>query len=227
MPYGPCRVGVDSESVTLSSPWYAAYTRHQHEKAVARNLSNKGFETFLPLYTTARLWKDRTKHLLLPLFPGYVFLRGRLERWLEIVTTPGVHWLVGSAGQPAGIPQAEIDAIRRVVEKGIRIEPHCFLQCGDWVRVKSGPLEGLEGILLRKKNSSRLVLSVELLEKSIAMEVDAFAVERVARRRGGAATRVLSVAVPERIGVLDDEGSWRAEARVLGWGETSKGGARR
>ncbi len=195
-----CTPAVD-ENANFNPPWYAAYTRHQHEKVVARNLASKGFETFLPLYGTARRWKDRTKELLLPLFPGYVFLRGRLERWLEIVMIPGVHWLVGSAGQPARIPPAEIEAIRRAVEKGIRIEPHSFLRCGDRVRVKSGPLEGLEGFLVRKKNRSRLVLSVQLLEKSVALEVDAFTVERVAGGNWGEASKRLSVAVPARIGV--------------------------
>ncbi len=166
----------------LGSAWYALYTRHQHEKAVSRMLSSKGFETFLPLYPVAHRWKDRTKQLWLPLFPCYVFLRGGLERQLEIVTTPGVYTLVGSH-RPAVIPPAEIDAVRRVVERTLRVEPHPFLKCGDWVRVKSGPLAGIEGILVRKKNLARLVLSVELLEQSMAVEVDVSMVEREASQR--------------------------------------------
>lgn len=165
--------------------WYALYTRHQHEKAVAHILGNKGFETLLPLYPSSRRWKDRTKLLFLPLFPCYVFLNGGLERRLDIMTTPGVHALVSSAGQPAAIPQAEVEAIRRAVESGTRLEPHPLLKRGDWVRVKHGPLEGIEGILVRKKNLYRLVLSVEMLGKAAAVEIDAFLVERLSRKSTG------------------------------------------
>ena len=159
--------------------WHAIYTRHQHEKTVAYILTNKGFETFLPLYPVTRRWKDRTKLLSLPLFPCYVFFKGGLERRLDIMTTPGIHALVSNAGQPAAIPPAEIDAIQRAVESGSRVEPHPLLKCGDWVRVKSGPFEGIQGILVRKKNLFRLVFSVEMLGKAAAVEVDAFLVERV------------------------------------------------
>jgi transcription antitermination factor NusG len=165
--------------------WYALYTRHQHEKMVAHILTTKGFETLLPLYRVARRWKDRTKLLFLPLFPCYVFLNGGLERRLDIMTTPGIHALVSSAGQPAAIPPAEIDAIRRAVESGARLEPHPLLKSGDWVRVKCGPLEGIQGILVRKKNLYRLVLSVEMLGKAAAVEVDAVLVERLSRKSPG------------------------------------------
>ncbi len=141
------------------SPWYAIYTRHQHEKMVDQNLTSKGFETFLPLYATTHNWKDRTKALTLPLFPCYVFLKGGLDRRLQIITTPGIHGLVSCGDQPAAIPLIEIEAIRRVVESGVRIEAHPYLKCGDLVRIKQGPLEGIQGILVRKKNISRLVLS--------------------------------------------------------------------
>jgi transcription antitermination factor NusG len=146
---------------------------------VAHILTNKGFETLLPLYPDARRWKDRTKLISLPLFPCYVFLKGGLERRLDIVTTPGIHAIVLSGEQPARISAVEIDAIRRFVASGARLEPHPFLKSGDWVRVKSGPLEGVEGILVRKKNAYRLVLSVEMLGKAAAVEVDAVQVERL------------------------------------------------
>src|ERR1700693_1059631 len=167
------------DQVESPRAWYALYTRHQHEKTVAHILTNKGFETLLPLYSVARRWKDRTKLLSLPLFPCYVFLNGGLERRLDIMTTPGIHALVSNAGQPAAIPSTEIDAIRRAVESGSRLEPHPLLKCGDWVRVKCGPLEGIQGILVRKKNLYRLVLSVEMLGKAAAVEVDGLLVERV------------------------------------------------
>ena len=162
-----------------SSAWYVLYTRHQHEKTVAQILTSKGFEILLPLYSTARQWKDRTKLISVPLFPCYVFLRGALERQLAVMTTPGVHAIVSTAGQPTPIPHSEIEAIRRVVEGGARVEPHPFLTCGEWVRVKCGPLMGIQGILVRKKNLYRLVLSVEILGKAASVEIDALLVERV------------------------------------------------
>lgn len=170
------------ESREPSPGWYAVYTRHQHEKTVARILADKGFEIFLPVLTVARRWKDRTKELSLPLFPCYVFLWGTLRRRIEIVTTPGFHSFVGFGDRPACIPPEEIEAVRQALTSGSRVEPYPFLRYGDRVRINSGPLEGMEGILLRKKNTYRLVLSVELLEKSVAVEVDAFSVERVPSR---------------------------------------------
>jgi len=167
------------DSRICEPPWYAIYTRHQHEKVVAQILTSRGFEAFLPLFATRRNWKDRTKALSLPLFPCYVFLKGGIERRLQIITTPGIYGLVSSGGQPAAIPNFEIEAIRRAVECGARIETHPFLKCGTWVRVKCGPLAGIEGILVRKKNISRLVLSVEILGTAAAMEVAAFQVEAV------------------------------------------------
>lgn len=161
-----------------SAGWYAIHTRHQHENLAACSLTYKGFEVFLPQYTTVRRWSDRTKELSAPLFPGYVFLRGGLDQQIRILTTPGVVGLVGFAGVPAIIPDVEIEAVRRTIAHCAHVEPYPFLKCGDWVRVKSGPLEGIEGILVRSKKQFRLVLSVELLQKSAAVEVDAWMVER-------------------------------------------------
>jgi transcription antitermination factor NusG len=163
----------------IDSGWYALHTRYQHEKAVARILSHKGFDVFLPLYEVARHWKDRTKRLSLPLFPCYVFIQGGLDRRLQILSTPGVHCFVGSFGKAIPIQKAEIDAVLKMVETSVRVEPHPFLKCGDLVRVKSGPLEGIEGILIRKKNWFRLVLSVEILQKAVAVEVDISLVDRL------------------------------------------------
>lgn len=174
-------VPYNSEVRPGGSVWYAAHTRHQHEKMVAGILANKGFEVFLPLYTEARQWRDRVKKIELPLFSCYVFLRGDLDRRLAIVTTPGVHGLVCSAGKLAAIPEEEIQAVRSVIENRINVEPHPFLKCGDLVRVKSGALSGLEGFLVRKKGLTRLIISVTLLERSVAAEVDASTVERVTR----------------------------------------------
>jgi transcription antitermination factor NusG len=179
--------------------WCALYVRHQHEKAVAQILSTKGFETLLPLYSAKRQWKDRVKQLSLPLFPCYLFLRYGFERRLEVLTTPGVHGFVGASGRATPIPKVEMDAVRQIIKKGIRVEPHAYLRCGDWVRVKSGPLEGIEGFLVRKKNQSRLVISVELLQKSAAVEVDVAMVEPLARQSPCSGFSWLAVGMPVRV----------------------------
>jgi transcription antitermination factor NusG len=159
------------------SDWWALYTRHQHEKTVAEVLSAKGFEVFLPLYESIRCWKDRNKKLTLPLFPCYVFVRGGLNRRLQVVTTPGVHMILLHGENVAMIPEIEIDTIRKAVEGPFRVEPHPFLKCGERVRVIRGSLQGVEGVLVRKKNLYRLVLSVDMMAKSVAIEIDATDVE--------------------------------------------------
>jgi len=161
------------------SPWWALYTRHQHEKTVADMLSAKGFEVFLPLYDSMRRWKDRQKLLTLPLFPCYVFVRGGLNRRLQVVTTPGVHMILSHGERVAVIPESEIQAIRQTIEGPFRVEPHPFLKCGERVRVIRGTLQGVEGILIRKKNLTRLVLSVSMVAQSVAVEIDALDVEPV------------------------------------------------
>jgi transcription antitermination factor NusG len=164
------------------APWWALYTRHQHEKTVADMLTTKGFEVFLPLYESVRRWKDRKKMLSLPLFPCYVFVRGSLDRKLQVVSTPGVHMILSRGESVAHIPESEIQAIRTVVEGQFSVEPHPFLKCGDRVRVIRGSLTGVEGILTRKKNLLRLVLSVDMLAQSVAVEVEASDVEPVTPR---------------------------------------------
>lgn len=169
--------GIEKEAA-----WWAIYTRHQHEKAVEEILRAKGFEVFLPLYESVRKWKDRRKLLSLPLFPCYVFVRGGLDRRLQVVTTPGVHMVLTRGERVAMIPGSEIEAIRRAVEGPFRVEPHPFLRCGERVRVVRGPLDGVEGVLMRKKNMSRLVLSVEMLAQSVAVEIDALDVVPAVQR---------------------------------------------
>jgi transcription antitermination factor NusG len=163
----------------LNHNWFAVCTRHQHEKTAARSLEYREFEVFLPLYQARHRWKDRVKEVTLPLFPGYLFVREEFKRWLAILTTPGVSSIVSCGGRPAAIPFSEIEGVKRVVESTLRVEPHPFLKSGDWVRVTYGPIAGVEGILVRKKNGARLVLSVEMLGKSAAVEVEATDVERI------------------------------------------------
>lgn len=158
--------------------WYAVRTRHQHEKAVAHVLSDKGFEVFLPLYTIGRRWKDRLKQLNLPLFPSYLFLRADRARRVEVLRVPGVYQFVCFAGIPSAIPEEEIAVVRRLLQTPTQVQPHPFLRIGDRVRVMSGPLAGIEGILVRQKNQWRLVLSIEILTRSVAVEVELSKVEK-------------------------------------------------
>ncbi len=171
--------GVEDE---VGLPWWAIYTRHQHEKTVAEILRMKGVEVFLPLYDSVRRWRDRRKLLQVPLFPGYVFVRGVIAQRLHVLTTPGVHMILSHGDRAAIIPQDEIEAIRRSVGEDRRVEPHPFLKCGERVRVTRGSLSGIEGILTRKKNVYRLVLSVQMLAQSVAVEIDSLDVEPVGTR---------------------------------------------
>lgn len=166
-----------------SLAWWAVYTRHQHERAVAEVLENKGFEVFLPLYDSIRRWKDRSKMLSLPLFPCYVFVRGGQARRLHVVTTPGIHNVLFQGDRIATIPNEEIEGIRKAVSSRCSVEPYPFLRCGETVRVVRGSLEGVRGKLVRKKSLYRLVLSVEMLAQSVAVEIDAADVEPVDQRK--------------------------------------------
>jgi transcription antitermination factor NusG len=170
---------MEIQSTTGAENWYALLTRHQHEKSVASSLSNKSHEVYLPLYRSLRRWQDRAKQIWLPLFPCYVFIRGGMNRQLQIVTTPGVLSIVGWGGRPAIVAQAQLDAVRQIIECCLTVETHPYLQFGDRVRVKTGPLMGLEGILTRKKGLARLVISMELLGQSAAVEIDVWNVERI------------------------------------------------
>jgi transcription antitermination factor NusG len=175
----------EKASSSSRGPWCALYTRHQHEGTVARILTSKGVEVFLPTYRTVHRWKDRNKQLELPLFPGYVFFTYETERRIHILSTPGVHAILTTGENvPAEIPQGEILAIRRAVESPLRVEPHPYLKGGDVVRIKAGPLEGLEGVVSRSKDAFRVVLSVKMLGKSAAVEIDAGSVERVQSSAG-------------------------------------------
>lgn len=163
----------------LAGDWHALYTRHQHEKSVALHLEQLGIQVFLPHYREIRRWSDRRKQVVLPLFPSYVFFCGGLERRLQILNTPGVCSLVASGGKVAVIPAAELRAIQRAMDGQLSVKPYPFVQSGDRIRVRSGPLAGLEGIVARVKDSMRIVLSVQTLCRSVAVEVDESIIERV------------------------------------------------
>lgn len=152
--------------------WYAAFTIANHEKRVSQQLGAREVEHFLPLYSSVRQWKDRRVELELPLFPGYVFVRISLRERLRVLQIPGVAQLVGFGGVSAALPEDEIEALRTSLAHGVRAEPHPFLRRGRHVRVKAGPLAGVEGILMRRRNRGRFVLSLEPIKRSVAIEVD-------------------------------------------------------
>lgn len=155
-----------------SLAWYAAYVKHHHERKTADLLQRKGFNSFLPEQRVVHRWKDRNKTLYTPLFPGYVFVQGDLEEKFHIVNTPGVFFLVESQGRACAIPCQEIESIRRLTESGLKANSHPFLTSGDRVQIRTGPLAGVAGILCRFKNQYRVVLSIELIEKAVSIEVE-------------------------------------------------------
>jgi transcription antitermination factor NusG len=159
------------------SLWYAAYTSANHEKRVAQQLSQRNVEHFLPLYSSARRWRDRRVTLQIPLFAGYIFVRIALRDRLRVLEVPGVANLVGFDGKPAALPEQEIEALRTSIAGGARLRPSPYLTVGRRVRIHSGPLSGIEGFLVRRKNASRLVISLELIARSVAVEVDVLDVE--------------------------------------------------
>ena len=153
--------------------WYVAQTCARHEKRVAEHLGCRGIEYLLPLYEKVSRWKDRRVHLQLPLFAGYIFVRLPLCERLRVLQVPSITRLVGFGGMPVPVPAEEIRAVQSGLASRVQLEPHPFLTVGRHVQIKSGPLAGFQGILLRKKGSYRLVLSVELIQRSIAVDVDA------------------------------------------------------
>ncbi len=163
----------------LQPHWYALYTCANHEKCVATELKARAVEHFLPLYNSVRCWKDRRVTLDFPLFPGYVFVRTALVHRLRVLQVPSVVRLVGFNAQPSALPDEEIEGLKKGLACGVRAEPHPFLIVGRRVRVKGGPLEGLEGIVIRRKNLLRLVISLDLIHRAAAIEIEAADLERV------------------------------------------------
>jgi transcription antitermination factor NusG len=151
--------------------WFAAHTSANHEKRVAEHLVVRAVEHFLPLYQSVRRWRDRSVELQLPLFPGYVFVRLALCDRLQVLQVPGVAKLVGSNGTPTALPREEVDALRSSLASGVRTQPHPYLTVGRRVRLKAGPLAGMEGIHVKRKNKARFVVTVELIQRAMAIEI--------------------------------------------------------
>ena len=175
----PTVIGIDPVNVPVTAPlrsepearWYAAYTCANHERRVAQQLAERRFESFLPTYRSVRRWKDRRKELQLPLFPNYVFVRMDLANRIRVLQVPGLISLVVFQGQPAALDDKEVNRLRTGLCGAARVEPHPYLSVGRRVRITGGAFIGLEGILLRRKDRLRVVLSVELIQRSVAIEV--------------------------------------------------------
>jgi transcription antitermination factor NusG len=157
--------------------WYAIYTCANREKRVADQIAHRGFDHFLPQYESVRKWKDRKVRLQLPLFPGYLFVQLALRDRLRILEVPGVVRLVGFDGRPSPVPTLEVLRIREFLDRGFRAEPYPYLKIGRRVRIVRGPFEGMEGIVVRKKNCYRFVISLDLIMRSVATELDAVDLE--------------------------------------------------
>jgi transcription antitermination factor NusG len=168
-----------AQIVSACSNWYAAYTCPRHEKSVQRQLQERRIECFLPLYRSVRYWKDRRKELDLVLFPGYIFVHFALEERLRILQLSSVVRLVSFNGSPAPLPSAEIDALRNGLSQGAYAQTHPYLRVGRRVRVIHGPLRGAEGILVRRKDNCRIVISIDAIMRSVALEIDEADIEPV------------------------------------------------
>ena len=156
--------------------WYAVKVRERFERTIESALLGKGIETFLPLYTERRRWSDRIKEVEAPLFGGYIFCRIDPAHRLPVLTIPGVQYFAGIGRAPAAVPEEEIESLRAVVRSGALLAPRPFLAAGERVRVEGGPLRGAEGILVREKGTEELVVSVSLLQRSVAVTVNRDAV---------------------------------------------------
>ena len=178
---GPAAIppaGVAAEMGRTEEHWYALYTCANHEKRVAAQLEARGVDHFLPLYRSARKWSDRRVQLDLPLFPGYLFVHFVWGARLRVLEIPGAVRLVGFNGQPYPLEKSEIECLRTGIRSCLQMEPHPYLTAGSRVRIARGPLTGVEGLLVRKKNIYRVVLSMDLIARSAAVEVDAADIER-------------------------------------------------
>lgn len=165
-------ISAAQSGTSLEVHWYATHVYSRHEKQVVSQLQERNVDCFLPVYRSVRKWKDRRKELDLALFPGYVFVHMDLKDRLRVLQLPSVVRFVSFNGHPAPLPDGEIENLYNGLASGIRAEPHPYLKVGYRVRVKYGPFAGVEGILIRRKEKFRVVLSVDLIMRSVAIEVD-------------------------------------------------------
>jgi transcription elongation factor/antiterminator RfaH len=161
------------QSLTSEYRWYAAYTKSRHEKYAELHLRNREVETFLPISVVSRRRKDRRTQIQLPLFPGYLFVRISSAERLRVLQAPGIVELVNFGGVPVPLADFEIENVRRCLCSEFDVRPHPYLTRGRRVRIEDGPLRGVEGTVLRTKGKTRLILSVDLIQKSVCLDVKA------------------------------------------------------
>jgi transcription termination/antitermination protein NusG len=165
--------------LTQTENWYALHTRPRHEKAIVHRLTDRGVETFLPMITEVHRWSDRKKKVELPLFGCYVFARfvpNREDR-LRVLRVDGVLGLVGSQYEGTPIPDEQIDAVRTLLNGAQSWSAYPFLKIGQRVRIRGGALEGMEGILVSRNGKSSLVISIDAIQRSLAVHVEGYQVE--------------------------------------------------
>lgn len=156
----------------MSDLWYALHVRPRFEKYAANQLSEKGYETFLPTYVSKRTWADHVKSISLPLFPSYIFCRFDIRSRLPILMTPGVKSVVSVGKDHSPVDEAEIAALWQLMEAKARTQPWPYVPDGNMVIVESGPLRGISGTLVRAKDADRIIVSVSLLRRSVSVEID-------------------------------------------------------
>jgi transcription antitermination factor NusG len=162
---------IPSDPLELTStPWLVIHTRSRHEKKVAKHLADRAIPSLVPIYRSVRRWKDRRKELDMPLFPGYCFVQADLTQHLRILQVPGVVNFVTFQGRPAPVGELEMEAIRR--GNGLNLQPHPYLRVGRRVRVQHGSMSGVEGFFVRWKDRTRVVISISLIQRSVAVEID-------------------------------------------------------
>lgn len=152
--------------------WYAIYTKPRHEKRATEHLMSRSVETFLPVYETVRRWRNGRHCVKFPLFPSYAFVRIALKNRLEVLKAPGVVRLVSFDGKPKPLAEEEVTALRRGLSAGVNARPHPYLTSGRRVRVVAGPLQGMRGILVRRKSQFRVVVSLDMIMRSMVADVD-------------------------------------------------------
>ena len=163
----------------LDKKWYAVYVRSRHEKMTARQLESRKVSYWLPLIESRRKWSDRYARIAEPLFPGYIFVNISGEEYLKVLMCRGMVSFVGFDGTPYPIPPVEIEAVRTALDTDLKRDPYPYLTTGARVEVTRGPLKGYRGILIYKDRKHRLLLSIELIGKSVAVEIDAVNVTRI------------------------------------------------
>ncbi|HEV2490504.1 MAG TPA: UpxY family transcription antiterminator [Candidatus Acidoferrales bacterium] len=156
---------------SLEPRWFAVHTRSRHEKSASEQLRCREVETFLPLYQSTRRWRNGDHEVQLPLFPGYTFVHIPLKDRLQVLKVPGVVRLIGFNGRPVPLEDQEVEGLRCALASGVRAAPHPYLTVGRRVRITAGPLNGQQGILVRRKGALRVILSIELIQRSVLVDL--------------------------------------------------------